>query len=298
MTDIKLRHLLAALGIILIWGFNFVVIKLGLKEIPPIFLCFLRFTLSALPTVFFFKRPDLPWKKIFLYGLVIYTLQFAFLFSGMYFGISAGLASVVLQVQVFATIGLATAFLGERPSIFQLMGAIVAFLGIITIALNVGGDVTPLGLFFVLLAALSWSTGTIIAKGFKKVDVLALVAWGSLVAAPPLLLLSLMLEGPSRIMSSLQHMSWLSVGAIAYLVYPTTLLGYGVWIWLMGRYPAASVAPLTLLVPVVGMVSSALVMNEQLQNWKLLAALLVISGLCLSMFGPRIEACLRKGSVM
>jgi len=154
--------------------------------------------------------------------------------------------------------------------------------------------VTPLGLLFVLLAALSWGAGNIIAKGFKKVDVLALVVWGSLVAAPPLLLLSLMLEGPSRIVSSLQHMSWLSAGAIAYLVYPTTLLGYAVWSWLMSRYPAASVAPLTLLVPVVGMASSALVMDEQLQDWKLLSALLVISGLCLNVFGPRIRTYLLR----
>src|SRR6218665_225848 len=288
MSDIKPHHLLAALCVILIWGFNFVVIKIGLQEIPPIFLCFLRFTLAALPAIFFLKRPDLPWRKIFQYGLVIFALQFAFLFSGMHFGISAGLASVALQAHVFVTIGLATVLLRERPSSFQLIGASVAFLGIVTIALNVGGDVTPLGLLFVLLAALSWGMGNIIVKGFKKVDVLPLVVWGSLVAAPPLLLLSLMLEGPSRIVFSLQHMGWLSVGAIAYIVYPTTLLSFAVWSWLISRYRAASVAPLTLLVPVVGMASSALVMGEQLQNWKLLSALLVMSGLCLNVFGPGI----------
>lgn len=293
MTDIKPNHLLVALGVVMIWGFNFVVIKLGLQEIPPIFLCFLRFTLAALPAVFFFKRPELAWVKIFQYGLVIFALQFAFLFSGMHFGVSAGLASVALQVHVFVTIGLATAVLGERPSVFQMLGALVAFLGIVTIALNVGGDVTPLGLLFVLLAAISWGTGNIIAKGFNKVDVLALVVWGSLVAAPPLLVLSLALEGPTRIVSSLQHMSWVSAAAIAYLVYPTTLLGYAIWSWLLGRYSAASVAPLTLLVPVVGMGSSALVMGERLQDWKLLAAVLVVAGLCLNVLGPRIWAHLK-----
>jgi len=201
---------------------------------------------------------------------------------------------VVLQAHVFVTIGLATAFLGERPSSFQLTGAIVAFLGIVTIALNLGGDVTLAGLLFVLLAALSWGIGNIITKGFKKVNALALVVWGSLVAAPPLLLLSLMLEGPSHIAASLQHVSWLSVVALAYIVYPTTLLSFAVWSWLMSRYSAASVAPLTLLVPVVGMTSSALVMGEQLQSWKLLSALLVISGLCLNVFGTRIGDHFRK----
>jgi O-acetylserine/cysteine efflux transporter len=201
---------------------------------------------------------------------------------------------VALQVHVFVTIALATAFLGERPAAFQLLGAIVAFLGIAAIAFNVGGDLTALGLLFVLLAAVSWGVGNIIAKGFKGINVLALVVWGSLVAVPPLLLLSLALEGPDRIVASLQNMSWLSVGAIAYLVYPTTLLGYAVWSWLMSRYPAASVAPLTLLVPVVGMASSALVLGEKLQDWKLLAALLVIGGLCMNVFGPRIGALFKK----
>lgn len=294
MTNLKLRHLLAALGITFIWGFNFVVIKLGLEEIPPIFLCFLRFILSALPAIFFVKRPNLPWHKIFQYGLVIFAMQFAFLFSGMHFGVSAGLASVALQVHVFVTIALATAFFGERPATFQLLGAIIAFLGIATIAFNVGGDLTAMGLLFVLLAAMSWGVGNIIAKGFKGINVLALVVWGSLVAAPPLLLLSLVLEGPDRIAASLQHMSLLSVGAIAYLVYPTTLLGFAVWSWLMSRYPAASVAPLTLLVPIVGMTSSAIVLGEKLQDWKLLAALLVIFGLCTNVFGSRIGALFKK----
>jgi O-acetylserine/cysteine efflux transporter len=294
MTNLKFSHLLAALGIIFIWGFNFVVIKVGLKEIPPIFLCFLRFILSALPAIFFFKRPNLPWHKIFQYGLVIFAMQFAFLFSGMYFGVSAGLAAVVLQVHVFVTIALATVFFNERPAVFQLLGAIVAFVGIATIAFNIGDDLTVLGFLFVLLAAVSWGVGNIIAKGFNGINVLALVVWGSLVAAPPLLLLSLVLEGPDRIAASLQHMSLLSAGAIAYLVYPTTLLGFAVWTWLMSRYPAASIAPLTLLVPIVGMASSALVLGEKLQDWKLLAALLVVGGLCASVLGPRNGALFKK----
>lgn len=288
MSEFKPSHLLLALGVILIWGFNFVVIKIGLKEIPPIFLCFLRFALTAVPAVFLIKRPKLAWSQIARYGLVIFALQFAFLFSGMRLGVSAGLASVMLQVHVFITIALATFFMGERPSPYQLYGSAVAFSGIVTIALNLGGDVTALGLVCVLFAACSWGVGNIVAKGFGKVDVLALVVWGGLFAAPPLLLMSLALEGPTLIWESVQHMGWTSALAVGYLVYPTTLVGYAVWSWLLGRYPAASVAPLTLLVPVVGLTSSAVVMGERLQDWKLLAAALVVCGLCINVLGPRI----------
>jgi len=293
MSNLQPAHLLAALSIILIWGFNFVVIKLAIEEIPPIFLCFLRFILAALPAIFFLKKPDLPWRRIALYGFVMFTLQFAFLFSGMYLGVSAGLASMALQIHVFFTIALATILLGERPSHFQLLGALVAFLGIVTIALNVGGDATLLGLLCVLLAAASWGAGNIVAKGFKGVDVLSLVVWASLFAAPPLLLLSLALEGPVLIVESMQHISLLSVSALFYIVYPTTLLGFAVWSWLISRYPAASVAPLTLLVPIVGMASSVLVMGEIMYEWKILAAFLVISGLCINVFGPRLGSFLR-----
>lgn len=281
-------HLLAALGIVLIWGFNFVVIKVGLDGNPPIFLCVLRFTLAAFPAVFFIRRPAVPFRKVVQYGLVIFALQFAFLFSAMALGVSAGLASLALQVQVFVTIGVALVVLGDRPSVFQVLGALIAFLGIGVIALHAGGEVPAIGLVCVMLAALAWGSGNIVSKTIGKVDMLALVVWGSLVAIPPLLVLSLVIEGPARIVHSLVNLHWIPVASVAYQAYLSTLLGYGMWSWLLSRYSAATVAPLTLLVPVVGMASSALVLGEPLQAWKLGAAALVIAGLCINVLGPRL----------
>ncbi|MBQ5950472.1 EamA family transporter [Massilia sp. ST3] len=282
------RHLLAAVGIVAIWGFNFVVIKLGLKDLPPLLLCALRFTLAALPAVFFVKRPEVPFGMILTYGLVMFGVQFAFLFGGMYLGVSAGLASLSLQLQSFITIGLAAWLLGERPTRFQIGGAVLAFSGIALVAANLGGDVSAPGLLAVILAALAWACGNLLSKRLGKVNMFALVVWGSLVVPIPMFALSLLVEGPARIAGGIARMEWSTVAALAYLVYPTTLLGFAVWSRLLALYPAASIAPLTLLVPVFGMASSVLVLEEGLQPWKVAAFVLVILGLGVNLFGARL----------
>jgi O-acetylserine/cysteine efflux transporter len=286
----KPLHLLAALTVVTIWGFNFVVIKVGLNEIPPILLCALRFIFAAVPAIFFIKRPAVPVHKLMQFGLIQFALQFALLFGGMKLGMSAGLASLALQVHVFVSISLAVMFLGERPNMHQVCGALLAFVGIGVVAFNVGGDVSVLGLLCVLSAATCWGLGNLITKQMGKVDMLALVVWGSLVAPLPLLALSFIAEGPERIVYSLTHISWQGVASVAYLVYPTTLFGFAVWSWLLSRYPAASVSPLSLLAPVVALFSSAWLLGELLQTWKLLAAILVMAGLCINVLGPRWQA--------
>lgn len=292
----KPTHLLAGLIIVLIWGCNFTAVSFGLEEQPPLTLTFLRFAFSAIPMVFFVKRPELPWHSLAAYGISIFALQFTFLFSGMNAGVSAGLASVVLQLAVFITIGLATLFLGERPHPSQWVGALVAFLGVIYIASHQSLDATPVGLMLVLAGATFWASGNIIAKRFNRpVDALALVAWGSLFAAPFQFVVAFIVEGPYQMAASLESASWKTVGSVAYLAYLATLVGYGLWSWLMRLYPAATVAPLTLLVPIVAMTASALILDERMESWKLVGTALVIGGLCINMFGPRLTNALTKG---
>lgn len=119
---------------------------------------------------------------------------------------------------------------------------------------------------------------------------MALVVWGSFVAWVPLLLLSLWVEGPRTIVHSFQHLSWQSVGSLFYIVYASTWIGYGVWNWLISRYPVGVVVPFTLLVPVVGVLSSVLLLDEPFYLWKLVSGLLVISGLFINLFGGRLFA--------
>lgn len=282
-----------AILVVAIWGFNFVVIKVGLKEIPPILLCALRFFLSAFPAVFFIKRPAVPFRSVMAFGLVMFASQFALLFSGMYAGTTAGMASLVLQVHVFFTVALAVVFLAEQPSVWQIIGALTAFSGIGLVAAHTGGEISALGLILIVAAAASWGIGNLIAKKLGKVDMLALVVWGSLVAWPPLLLLSYLLDQSSWSLEGMAHLSWPTIGAVGYITYLSTLLGFAVWSWLLSHYPAATVAPFTLLVPVFGFTSSALALGEPLYPWKLAAAVLIIAGLCINLAGARIAMRLR-----
>lgn len=283
-------HVLLALSVIAIWGINFVVIQIGLRELPPIFLTFLRFFFAAFPAVFFIKRPQIPFKMLFAYAMLMFTLDFAFLFSGMYAGVSSGIASLTLQTQVFFTAILAMIFLKEKLTSWQILGALVAFSGIGLVAINTGGDVNTLGLLLVEFAALSWAGGNLVSKKIGKVDMFSLVVWGSLVAWPPLLLLSFILEHGKLSVESILNVSWLTIGSVAYLVYPVTLFGFAIWSWLLSRHAASTVAPFTLLVPIFGFSSSALILGEGMQGWKIGAGFLIVSGLVINLYGGKLFA--------
>lgn len=257
---------------------------------PPILLCALRFFLAAIPGVFFLPRPRAPWRLLLAYGLFTFASQFSLLFLGMKLGMPPGLASLVMQVQAFFTIGLAAFFLNDRPTPWKIAGALVSFSGIMLVAGKSGGEVTLLGLLLTLMASFSWGAGNIFSKKIGPTPPLALVVWGSLVAFPVVALLSLAIDGPDTILASLRHISWAAAGSVAYIVYVSTLVCYSLWSWLLNRLPTATIAPFTLLVPIFGFLSSMLILGEALPLWKILASLLVILGLCLNLLEPRLKA--------
>lgn len=287
----RLRDLLLALTVVFIWGVNFAIIELGLRQAPPLGLGIARFALSAFPWIFFVERPAAPLRLIAAYGLLIFAMQFAFLFTGMKLGMSAGLASLLLQLQAFFTIALSVLTLGERPTSWQLAGALLASCGVALVALHIGGDVTAIGLMLVVAAAASWGGGNIVSKRISRhagaVNTVGLVVWGSLFALPPLIVVAFALEGRDLV-TSFVGLDWVSVGSIAYIVYLSTLFGFAAWSGLLARYPLTMVGPFTLLVPVFGFLGSAALLGEPLQGWKLAASGLVIAGLCLNLFGPRL----------
>lgn len=289
------RHLLLALAVVAIWGCNFVAIKVALHDLPPLLLCTLRFVFVAFPAVFFLPRPAVPVRHLLTYGFLMFAGQFGFLFLGMKLGMPAGLASLVLQFQVFVTLALAAFVLKERLAPTQIAGAIVAVAGFAVVAVHSGGrqnggEVSAAGLVCILLAAVSWGFANFTSKRLGRVNPLALVVWGSLVVPVPMGLASLALEGPALITHSLAAVSLPAVLSLAFIVYVSTLVAYSLWSWLLARHPASTITPFALLVPVFGMLSSALMLGEALPAWKLQAAALVIAGLALSVFGPRLQA--------
>ena len=293
-TPLSLRHLLLILVVVAVWGTNFVIIKFALAHLPPLLLAALRFALAAFPLVLLVRRPQVGWRNLALYGLAIGVGQFALLFYGMQRDITPGLASLVVQAQVFFTVALAVVIDKERLRPYQWVAALIAITGIVIIASHTDGHTSGLGLLLTLGAALFWALGNVASRAAGPVNVLAYVAWSSLFAVPPLLLLSWWLEGWPRIASGLAQADAATWAAVAWQSVGNTIFGYGVWAWLLARYPAATVAPFSILVPVFGIGASALLMGEALPPWKLLATGLVMAGLALNLLWPRIAAMAKK----
>ncbi|CAN5320359.1 EamA family transporter [soil metagenome] len=286
-STLPLRHLLAALMVVAIWGSNFVVIKLALGELPPLLFAALRFTFALLPALFFLPRPAVPWRNLASYGVLIGVGQFGVLYLAMRTQISPGLASLVIQTQVFFTILLAMRLTREMVQAHQWLGLLLAAAGIGVIVVHTDGSTTVIGLVMILFAALCWAMANMVGKQAGRVNMLAYVVWTSLFAVPPLLLLSLLFEGVPAITRSVQQLSWQGWAAVLWQSWGNSLLGYGIWGWLLSRHPAATVVPMALLVPVFGMSSAALLLGEPLPAWKLMAAGLVMSGLALNLLWPR-----------
>lgn len=282
------KDLLLALLVIVVWGLNFVVIKVGLQGMPPMLMGALRFMLAAFPAILFVRRPQVPLRWMLAYGMTISVGQFAFLFYAMHVGMPAGLASLVLQSQAFFTLFFAALFLGERLRGSNLFGLLVAASGLLLIGLQGGQAMTLAGFALTIAAASMWALGNVVTRKLGKVNLVGLVVWGSLIPPLPFLALSLWLEGPELISQSLRSLGLDSLLVLAYLAIGATILGYGLWSRLLSRYPASQVAPFSLLVPVVGISSSALLLGERLGSLEMAGAALVMVGLLINVWGGRL----------
>jgi len=278
------RDALLALAIVFVWGTNFVVIRLGLNALPPLFLAALRFILVFVPAAFFLRRPQVAWRNLATYGVCIGLLQFGMLFVAMNGHISPGLASLVVQMQVFFTIALAMWRTREKIKPHQIGAFGLAIAGMAVIAAHNGQGTTILGLVLVLGAAMGWALGNQAGREAGPVNMLAYVVWAALFSAPPLLVLSLLLEGPAAIAAGVAHASWITWATVVWQCVGNTMFGYSCWAWLLSRYPAATVAPMSLLVPVFGFAASATILGEPLPLWKIGATLLIMAGLAVNLF--------------
>lgn len=274
-----------ALLITAIWGLNFSIIKLGLATLDPYLLAAIRFALCALPAVFFVPRPRMAWQTWALYGLLFGVVQWGTVYAGIYFGLSAGLASLVLQMAVFFTMAGGVVFFQERVSASMLLGTGMAFSGVALVFAHAEGHATVLGLGLVVAGAMAWAAANLVVKRANPANMFGFMVWSSLVAPLPLLALSCLFAGPARMAQSLGSMDATAIFSILFQVYPTTLLGYAVWNGLLKKYPVSSVAPLTLFVPVFGMLGSVWLFGETLPAYKWLAMGCILAGLLIHRFG-------------
>ncbi|WP_024558374.1 O-acetylserine/cysteine exporter [Franconibacter pulveris 1160] len=290
---------LLALLVVVAWGLNFVVIKVGLHSMPPLMLAGLRFLLVAFPALLFVARPKVPLSLLLGYGLTISFGQFAFLFCAINFGMPAGLASLVLQAQAFFTIILGAFVFRERLQLKQVAGITLAVFGVLVLVEGSlsGQHVALLGFMLTLAAALSWACGNIFNKKIMQLPqppaIMSLVVWSALVPIVPFFVASLIFDGPAVMLQSLVSLDVTTVLSLVYLAFIATIVGYGIWGTLLGRYETWRVAPLSLLVPVVGLASAALLLGETLSLLQLLGALLIMAGLYINVFGFRVRRAAR-----
>jgi len=289
------KDVLLAMLVVVAWGLNFVVIKVGLHNMPPLMLAGLRFVLVAFPAILFVARPRVPLRLLLGYGLTISFGQFAFLFCAIKFGMPAGLASLVLQAQAFFTIILGAGVFGERLQIKQLVGITLAVVGVLVLiesSLN-GQHVPLLGFLLTLAGAFSWACGNIFNKKImqhsSRPAVMSLVVWSALIPIVPFMVASLIFDGPALMLQSVVSIDFTTLLSLVYLAFVATILGYGIWGTLLGRYETWRVAPLSLLVPVVGMASAAFLLGETLSALQLVGAVLVMAGLYINVFGFRLR---------
>ena len=272
-------HFFLALAVMAVWGTNFVIIHEAIAVLPPLLFAALRFTIAFLPAAFFVKRPAVPLWNLAAFGLLIGVGQFGVLFIAMDGQITPGLASLVVQMQVFFTIGLSVWLTGERVKPMQIAALLLAAGGVLIIALHIEGATTIIGLLLTLFAGASWAAGNMVSRRNGKIDMLGYIVWSSLFPIPVLFALAFLFEGPGAIMAGLQSAHAGTWAAVIWQAVGNTLFGYGIWSWLLARHPAATVAPFALLVPIFGLGASALLLGEALPLWKIIASAMVIGGL-------------------
>ena len=299
-------HIALAVLVTFIWGVNFTFIAWALESFPPLMLTALRFFFTAVPLVLFLKPPKFN-RTLFIYAIGTFVMQYAFVFTAMHLGASAGLTALLLQVQIFITVLMAYVILGESVGRMQIIGMLVGVLGLGVIALNLGGDMPLVGFICILIAAIGWSFGNIASKQASMqqstsnistaspvnsnnkasnkslaLSALALVVWGGLIACVVLTLSSLLFENEAWALATFTQASFKSWLSLGFIVYVSTLIGFGLWAHLLSQNIASKVMPFALLVPVFGMATSVLFTGEIVTWWKMLAMVLILSGLILA----------------
>ncbi len=278
----KFRDILLAVFVTAIWGLNFVVIKIGLGDLPPLFFAALRFTIAAIPAVFFLPRNNIPWIYLIGVGLSMGVAQFGLLFVGMSLGMPPGLSSLIIQAQVIFTFFLSVIFLKDHPKLIQWFGILVGFCGFFVIAANIGGIINPLAFFLVLLGGFFWAIANIFMKQAKTKEMLRFMVWMSLIPPIPLLILSFITETGQ--ITAFMNINWLTIAAILFNGWAATVLGFGLWGNLIHKHSPKVVAPFSLLVPIFGIFFAYLVFREKVDLARIIGGILVMIGISIVAF--------------
>ena len=293
MKAFSSKDYLAALVVIVIWGSNFVVMKYGLQSYTPFQLGAMRYVFAAFPLIFFIARPALPFKFVVAYGLFQGVGQFGFVFTALHVGMTAALASVLMQTQVFFTALIGWLVLHERLQRQQIVGLSLAALAIACFVLHFTDSsaalvgVTVLGFILNLCGASMWAASNIVARKAQGVNpdfsALNFVVWTSIIPILPFVALSSVFDAANA-QSNWFSASLVSIGSAVYLGLLGSVLAYTLWTRLLKRHSANRVAPFSLGVPVIGLAAGMLMLGEQVSRWQWAGIGFVIAALVIAMW--------------
>lgn len=299
-TNLSGRDLSAVLFIIFLWGSNFVAMKIGLRDFTPLQLGLARYLFVIFPLIFFIKKPNLSWKWIMIYGFFQGFAQFGLLFLSLKVGMTAALASVVLQTQIFFTAFLSFLFLGEKPNRSLWIGLFFASLGLTCFVMNfiqpnqgIEEITTLWGFILCLMAASMWSASNVIIRLIQRevktqFDALGFIVWCGLITTIPFTIATILLDAPSE-HEHWQNASWLSWICLAYLGWGSILIANTLWTSLIRKYSANKIAPFSLGIPVFGLTAGMIFLNEKISSWQWAGIALVFIALAQVLFGDRIK---------
>ncbi len=286
----KKSDFLLGLLVAIIWGANFSVIKLGLNTLDPFLLTAFRFLFCAFPLIFFVKRPTIPLPIVALYGVLFGVGLWGIVNLSIVSGLSAGIASLLLQFTAFITIIMSFFFFKERISIIQYAGMTIAFTGLVFITSLTDGNISSIGVALVLCAAFAWGFCNMLLKKYKPNDMLSFVIWSGFFATIPLFAITFIIKGELPFIMLPQNLNSIAIFSIGFQSYITTILGYWIWNNLIKKYPATSVAPLSLFVPISGLATSSIIFNEVVSIEKMAAAMIILIGISIVLFSKKISS--------
>lgn len=283
-----IKDILIIITVTIIWGLNFSVTKIGMEYMPPLFLNALRFTVVAL-MAFVVPRPSVDWRIFAGIGVFVGIIKFSLVFIGMHLGLGAGLASVVIQGQVFFTIILAFLLYKERVHSYQIIGLLIGFVGLLVMCFDDGGDFNLLGFLLTVLGAFTWGIANMFFRRTGGTDAVAVIVWASVVALIPLWLLSAFFDGPDVIISSFQNFNLQSTFVILFASIFSTLLAYSVWGKMLSKYRAADVTSFALLIPVSGLLGGVFIIKENISITAMVGIAIIMAGLTISILGGSVR---------
>jgi len=281
------RHTLLALLVVVLWGFNFVAIDLGLAKVPPLVFLAMRFVLVAVPAVFLIRPPAIGWRNILLIGAFLSLGQFTLLYLALSLGMPPGLASLLLQTQIVFSVVVSSLLLREHPTRRQLVGIVIGMIGLAVVVVGHTYAAPWLPLVITLLAALSWAIGNVLSRRARAASGLSLVVWSGLVVPLPSLGLALLVDGPRAVGYSLTHLSIAAILSTVYTAVAASLVAYTIWNSLLARYPTGAVVPSTLLVPVIGILAAWVVYRENPTASELVGGAIMLGGLAAAVVSRR-----------